>query len=465
MPVDTQHPEYTKYIKTWQRTRDAVCGTVAIKEKRKLYLPSPSESGAEDSARYDNYICRALFTNFTARTKNALVGAAFRKPPEIELPAGLEYLELDATGDGLGLEQLSKDSLGNILETSREGFLVDYPPMGEGLSAEDMATLKPQATINPYPAEAVINWKTETRSGRTMLSLVTLQENYSIGEDSFSHETEVQYRVLALDTDGHYFQQVFRDGDPYEAPIYPRDSSKQFWNEIPFIFCGAQNNDATVDDAPLADIAEINIAHYRNSADYEEGAFVHGQPTVHVDTGDMSNDDWSALNPNGVLVGARSAIITAGGGKASLMQAEANGAAHEAMILKEDQIVKIGARVITDRSGQETAEAARIRFSSENSVLGDVVVNLSTALEKCIRWCGQFMGVDSDITYQINTSFFDKSLDPQTIMALITAYDRGALGMTDLRRSLRAADMTERNDEEIDQEVDLADPLEGMAIE
>ena len=193
--------------------------------------------------------------------------------------------------------------------------------------------------------------------------------------------------------------------------------------------------------------------------------FVHGQPTIHVDVGEMSTEQWNALNENGVVVGARGSIITAGGGKAGLMQAEANGAAFEAMEHKEEQIVKIGARVITDRTGNETAEAARIRFSSENSVLGDVVVNLSTALTQCLRWCAEFMGELGESKYEINTNFFDKSLDPQTIMALITSFDRGALGMTDLRRSLRSADFTERTDEEIDEEVGVADPLGSPDVE
>ena len=48
---------------------------------------------------------------------------------------------------------------------------------------------------------------------------------------------------------------------------------------IPFIFCGALNNSPDVDKSPVYDIAEVNIAHYRNSADYEESCFIAGQAT------------------------------------------------------------------------------------------------------------------------------------------------------------------------------------------
>ena len=95
------------------------------------------------------YIKRAVYTNFTARTKNALVGAAFRKKPELEIPTELEYLIDDATGDGLSLEQLAKDELSNLLETGRGFFLVDFPQTDDGLSVEQVQLMQLQASIVP----------------------------------------------------------------------------------------------------------------------------------------------------------------------------------------------------------------------------------------------------------------------------------------------------------------------------
>ena len=122
MPVETTNPEYDLYSDVWVKTRDAVRGSVAVKDKKAQYLPVPdAETNPRgiDSVRYRQYLNRAVFTNYTGRTKNALVGAAFRKKPIIELPDGLEYLIDDATGDGLSLEQLAKDELSNLLETGR----------------------------------------------------------------------------------------------------------------------------------------------------------------------------------------------------------------------------------------------------------------------------------------------------------------------------------------------------------
>ena len=141
MPVDTTNPTYDLYKNVWIKTRDAVRGSVAVKDKKAQYLPVPdadTNPRGIDSVRYKQYINRAVFTNYTGRTKNALVGAAFRKAPIIELPEALQYLIMDATGDGLSLEQLAKDELSNLLETGRTMLLVDYPTADEGLSAEEV---------------------------------------------------------------------------------------------------------------------------------------------------------------------------------------------------------------------------------------------------------------------------------------------------------------------------------------
>ena len=461
MPVDTQHPDYSRYLPIWQQTRDAVCGSVAIKGERALkYLPRPNslETGNIADARYEQYKKRANYVGFTGRTKNALVGAAFRKEPIYELPAGLEYLDDDATGDGLSLVQMAKDSLSDILETGRQGFLVDYPQAPDGLSAEESAMLDLKASIIPYRAESIVNWKTTSMRGRNLLSLVVLCESYGISDDVFSHDTEKQYRVLALDDDGYYYQQIYRDGEPYSESMYPRDASGALFDFIPFFISGAKNNDPTIDDAPLSDIADVNLAHYRNSADYEESCFISGQPTLFITTS-LSVEEWKEANPNGIALGARAGHNLGSDGSATLVQADPNSLVKEAMRDKENQMVMIGARIIQDRGQNETAEAARIRFSSENSVLGDVVKNLSEAIRVCIGWCGMFMGSEQEAVFELNDDFYDKNIDPQSIMAMIQLYDREAIAMPDLRGALRKSGMIERDDEDIEQDLGQRSPL------
>ena len=465
MPVSTEHPDYQKYLPVWSRTRDAVRGAVAVKEKKHQYLPVPDNTSGDErkgteTVRYRQYIKRAVFANFTGRTKNALVGAAFRKDPIVELPEQLEYLRDDATGDGLSIIQMSKDELSNMLETGRVGFLVDYPQAEDGLSAEEVAMLDLRASIVPYTAEAVINWKTDTVRGRKLLVSVVLAEHYLEPEDEFGHEKKTQYRVLRLRDDG-YTQQLYRDDEPFTEEFYPKQADGSVWDFIPFQFVGSKNNDSTIDDAPLSDIADLNMAHYRNSADYEESCFLVGQPSLFITTS-MSNESFKAMNPQGIKLGSRTGHVLGESGSASLLQANPNNLVFEAMKLKESQMVMIGARIITDRSSNETAEGARIRFASENSVLGDLVGNLSQAIETCIGWVGLFMGVDTeDAVFKINDEFYDKNVDPQLIMSMIQLLDRQIIGEVDIFNRLKSGGILDpqRTIDDVREESGVANPL------
>lgn len=464
MPVETKHPQYELYAPVWTKTRDAVKGAVCVKDKKHIYLPVPDPQSNDDrigseTLRYRQYIKRAVFANFTGRTKNALVGAAFRKEMKYELPTALEYLIKDATGDGLGLEQLAKDELANILETGRSFLLVDYPQVSGELSLEDINKLDLRASIIPYTAEQVVNWKTEAVGGRKLLTLVVLAETYNYDDDEFGHESDTQYRVLRLSNEG-YSQQLYRDGQPYSEESFPTKSDGSRWDIIPAIFVGSKNNDSTVDDAPLADIADVNIAHYRNSADYEESCFITGQPTLFI-THSLNEEQWFDYNPQGIKLGSRSGHVLGESGSATLLQANPNNLVLEAMKAKEAQMVAIGARIVTDRGGNETAEGARIRFASENSVLGDIVGNLSAGLRQCIEWCGVFMGSADNFSLEINREFYDKSVDPQLIMSMVQLMDRQIISDQDIFDRLRAAGIIEgsRTLEDVREELGELSPL------
>lgn len=464
MPVDTKHPDYDRFKFMWQKTRDAVRGSVAIKERRHEYLPVPDAESSDDrigseTMRYRQYLKRALYTNFTGRTKSALVGAAFRKEPSYELPTALEYLEYDATGDGLSLVQLAKDELSNLLETGRSILLVDYPQADEGLSLEEVARLDLRASIIPYTAEQCVNWKTDVVRGRKLLVLCVLAETYLESDDEFDHEAKTQYRVLRLREDG-YTQQVYREGQAFTEEAYPRRSDGSTWDEIPLVFIGSKNNDSTIDDAPLSDIADVNVAHYRNSADYEESCFITGQPTLFI-THNLSPEQWYEYNPEGIKLGSRAGHVLGDTGSATLLQPNPNSLVMEAMKAKEAAMVAIGARIITDRGSNETAEGARIRFASENSVLGDIVHNLSAALRQCVEWCGEFMGTDEPVEFEINREFYDKTVDPQLIMSMVTLMDRQIISDQDIFDRLKAAGIVEgdRTLEDVKGELGELNPL------
>jgi hypothetical protein len=455
MPIETENPEYTECLPKWTLVRKCVAGAQAVRREGTVFLPDPDPYVLDKDVRYNPYRKRAQFLNVTARTRNAMVGMAFRRPPEYDL-TGIEYIEENANGSGTNLEQLAKIVVGDLLEVGRIGLLSDYPSAEQGMSKEQISQLGLKATIKLYTAENIINWKTTVINGESVLSLVNLMETYELEHDVYSQETEKQFRVLKL-VDGIYTQELYRDDILIES-FQPRANGSTL-KYIPIVIAGTYSNDPAVDDAALYDIAEINIGHYRNSADYEEGVFLHGQPMLHIDTGNTSAAEFEALNPNGIEVGARRGIATTGGGSAALLQAASNGAAYEAMKMKEEQMVSIGARMIESGGQAETAEAARIKHAGDNSVLTNIVQNASDAIELSLSWVANYMGLTVEPEYKINDDFYDKTINPQMLMAKIQLMDRGVIAPEDVRMTLRKAGEIEREEEDIIGDSEAVSPV------
>ena len=462
MPVSDKHPDYLENLSKWQLVKDCVSGSKAIKSRKAntlkgdAYLPVPNPEDLSDAnkARYESYLQRANYVNFTGHTKKGMTGMVFRKDMICELPQSIDYIKENATGGGLSLEQLIKDILGNTLETARYGLLVDYPAADDNLTKSQVADLELEASILPYEAQSIINWRTTVINGKKKLSLVVLAEPFEkIADDGFSFEKVINHRVLKL-VDGLYIQELHDHTGEIIQTFEPTMASGERWKEIPFIFIGAQNNDETVDDAPLYDLAEVNLAHYRNSADYEESSFMVGQPTP-ILSGLTAAWVKDVLKGK-VMLGSRSAVPLPEGGAGSLLQASPNSMPMEGMKAKEEQMIKIGARVIQDNSGNETAEAAKIRFAGQNSELASIVGNIEQALMIVFDWLGMFMGDDVEAELEINRQFYESSLDAQQVMALIQLADRGDISQTDIRAALRKTGFIDssKTDDEIDSEIE-----------
>lgn len=468
-------PEYTEAAKSWQLVKDCVAGSKAVKAQGTLYLPmpDPTNDSDENKERYEALLKRAMFLNITGRTRQGLIGAVFRKTAEVDLPDSVKYLIENASGDGTSLEQLSKEAVGEDLDTGRGGFFVDYPPLEapEGARPTRAQTAGRNAHIHIYDAFGIINWREDVIDGVRKLTMVVLVECYNEDEsDEFNFNTKMQYRALTLQ-DGKYRHRLWHEGDPYDAPVldvYPTDYNGNAFDHIPFHFFGAESNDSRIDKAPLEDLADVNILHYGNSATVEESGFISSQPTLFFTT-DIAQDEFEKWNPNGIQIGSTCGYSLGKSGSATLVQANESQLALKLMQEKENQMLMIGARIVQQASNQETAEAARIRYSSDNSVLGTIAGNVSEALKLAILDAQLYMSGISDAagtTFWLNQEFFDETMDAQMILAQVQLWQQGFIAKKDLRVNLRQAGIIEadRTDEDIDADRSDEPAVEGDAV-
>jgi len=450
--VKTRHRDFAKAFDTWQKVRHAVSGDL-VSYLRNVGKNEPDlEYGAQRQKEYED---GAICYNFTKRTLSGMVGAVMRKEPEQTIPAKLEYLLENADGSGVGLWQQAQDTLGEIDSVGRGGLLVDAPNVQAATMAEQNAGL-----LNPvlayYTAENIINWRTERVGSVSRVVMVVLREEYEYqsGQDEFSYLTGEQYRVLDV-IEGKYRQRLYKfdqkgallTGQAEE--VFPQLGSLEP-GVIPFTFIGATNNDHTIDDAPLLPLAELNIGHFRNSADNEENIFVTGQVMLTISPSDQFGvEQWKEANPNGVKFGARAGLNLGPGGSAQLLQANPSTAARQGMLDKEQQAIQIGAQLITP-SQQITAESARLQRGADTSVMATIASNVSQAYTQALKWAAAMVGApDAEIEFKLNDDFFLQPMTAQDRAAWMADINAGLLPETAYYAALRRAGVTDWTDSEI----------------
>jgi len=465
--VDFVLPQLEKWRPIWDRIDACVEGEDAVKEGKAKYLPKPT--GELDSRylneRYESYLQRARFYNVTGRTLDGLLGMVFRRDASVDLPTHLAAYEGDLDGNGTTLEQQARRVLSLVLKHGTCGLMADFPALGDGEAATlaDIQSGLIRPRVFEVPAKAITNYRSITVGGQSMLGMIVIRETAVIDDDGFESMIEPRWRELRLTQQGvtvtvwRKKDKVTGNGDDFEivtGPEFINDWSGRPMDRIPFVFAGAINNDSEPDKPPLLDIANLNIGHYINSAEYEESCHLVGQPTPYF-TG--ITEDWIENVWKGVIkMGSRAAVSLPEGATAGLLQADPNTMAGEAMRAKEAQMLALGAQLIEPGRVQKTATEAGIEHMAETSVLGAIAKNVSSAYNQILTFGGMFLA-DTDpesIDVELNTDFETMLMTPQGRQQLLAEYQGGLITLTEARRKLRQADIATDDDDVARAEID-----------
>lgn len=438
MAVDTKHEEYEEHYDQWERCEHAAEGQDEVHEYGIKYLPRLS---GQTDQEYKAYKDRALFYNATQRTLDGLTGLMFLKPPVSEYPSGLEPMIADVTMSGVNLHQFAEMVAEQVVLIGRCGVLVDHPPMTDALTLAQAQSLGMRPYMRLYDAESIINWRQERIAGAEMLTLVVLEEEYEIREDEFEYECKTQWRVLDL-PEGIYRQRVFRKtekGDFYVvSEIFPQSQGRPI-ARIPFEFFGVRDNTPCVDKPPLLDLVDVNLSHYRTTADYEHGLHFTGLPTPVV-TGFYSDDQSAQLR-----IGSGTAwLLPDPSAKAFYLEFSGQGLSElrEALRSKESMMATLGARILApERKVPETAQAAAIHRAGENSVLASMSQSISIGLTHCLEWMANWSGISGEPKIEINRDYLPNSMTYQDVQALVQSWQAGAISHQTLFDNLVKGDL------------------------
>ena len=453
---------YLKFLPKWQKCRDAIAGEDAIKFKKEKYLPKPS---GMDEADYKGYIGRAQFFNAGGRTLDGLAGMLNRKPAIITVPSGMEKYLDNVDGKGHTIQQFIDMCCKDVLTTNWGSVLVDMPKANNTKSQADVEKEGLYAYMVYYKAEASTKWKWETDGRSQHLRYVILKEPTVVdSEGEFNTQIKDYWRVLQIDKEtGNYKQTLYDDKLIPIDEVEPK-SKKGNFKELPFEFLSTNSEP---EEPILSDLINVNLSHYRKSADYENGLHWTGVPTPFERgwTPETQYDDKGhEIAPTPMKLGGTQFLyFPSGTEQVGYLEFSGSGLSQiaHAMADDKDSMAVLGARIIANqKKGVESAETAKIHNSAENSVLASFANNMSQIFSRLLRiyleWSTGTELKQDDVKVQINTDFDVATMSATELTALVSLWQSGGIAKTDLFKNLKEGEIldADRNLDEMNAEID-----------
>jgi hypothetical protein len=437
MSVSTVHKDYPISLKKWKRCRDVVEGkdkleSVDIGSSKGVYLQKPEGLELEE---FRAYVSRASWFGATSRTIDALAGLIMAKAATVDYPMSLSKQLDDISLSGIKLREFAQHVVVEHLTTSREGIFVDMPKTStEGMTRSQVSELNIRPWMKLYKAESIINWRTKVIGNQTMLTLVVLKEEVEVA-NGFETDVEIQFRVLELDEDGYYRMTVYSEEDTImEETSYPLMNGERM-RYIPFFMPSGNELKKPV----ILDMVDTNIAHYRNSADYEH-ALRFTVPMPIISGVSASEDDKK------ITIGSLTALVLSDpAARGSYLEFSGQGLKplQEAMRDKEFRMAVLGARMLSDeKKASEAVGTVEIRTSAERSVLTDLANDVSDAIQKALKVMAEWSGQSpDDVRYSLNVDYGINRLDYHTMKELVAAWQSDAITFKTLFENLKRGDI------------------------
>ncbi|MGL4640654.1 MAG: DUF4055 domain-containing protein, partial [Shewanella sp.] len=320
-------------------------------------------------------------------------------------------------------------------------------------------------SMQQYKAEAIIDWKYEYINNQNTLVQVRLLEEAVVAKNEFESEFELRIKVLDLVDGNKYRMRIFKEDDEEQIgeDIYPVMNGKNL-DFIPFYFIGPDSTEATLDDPIMIDLVDLNLAHYRVSADYEHGCHMTGLPTPVVSGYATEFDGEGKAIPAKFYIGSTTAwVFPDPNASANFLEFTGQGltALKENLDRKENQMAAIGARMLApEKSGVEAAQTLAMRHSGEHSILAAIAIAVSEGLTKALTVFAEWAGVKGEIKFEINRDFIPVIADGNLLTQLMALVQGGHMDAESLFDWLKRADLIapEMTFEEMQKRIDEMPP-------
>jgi hypothetical protein len=414
-----KHLQYIKFEEQWKRIRDVVEGSDKVKREGTLYLPKLSGQTEDE---YESYKLRANFLNLTARIINTNTGLMFSKQPTIDLPKSIAYL-YDDTETFTSIYELFYTSTREVLTMGRFGIMLDIDTDKAG-----------NDIIIPvmYVTEDIVYWQT-VDGELTRLVLKEIQ----IVDGTEEVEFVMDYSLVIVDNELVCKVEKTNTSTDEVSVIYPSFRGRSI-SMIPFCCVNTTGLNFTPVKSPVLDIVDLNLSHYRSSADYEHGLHFVAMPTpVLTGASDISK----------IKIGASAILLPDPNSKAFYLEFLGQGlnALEKALSNKQSQMSMFSARIQdTSTKGSESENIVKLRYSTDTATLHDIAIVVELLITKSCEMMLEWMGKGTEgLLIELDKNFIDSKLTHQELATLSDCLIKGTIDEATYVYNLRRGQVVE----------------------
>ena len=400
--VATPNSTHKGMSKSLALTKTLLGGTTAMREAREAYLP---KNPAEDVDFYNTRLARTVLFNGFKKTQGVLAGKVFAKGIQFteDLVTPFDEWLKNVDLEGNSINQFGYEFFKRGLAFGVDYVLVDTPkPVprddGQALNAAEEKTQNIRPYLVPVLAENLIGFRSESINGIQVLVQIRIRESVMVSDplDEFAETKVDQIRVIDIGM----------------VRIYRKDAGGEKWvlfdewlttfKVIPLVPFYADRTSFMEATSPLMDLAHLNVDHWQKSSDLSNILHLIQVPIL-VATG-VAEDQSIKVGPN-TLVKFKDDSATL-----SFVEPTGNGTQLGIASLEriEEQMAVMGASMLVDKPGDQTATAKAINEGGSNSDLAAIAKNFEDTLNTTFALMLVVMGTTDDSSLpqaQMNTDY------------------------------------------------------------
>lgn len=482
------HRRYEMISTEWSVMRDVVEGETAVKAKGEIYLPrTPGmrADGARADDRYVDYKTRADVPEIVAPAIDAAVGAITNRAAIMTAPDEWKPFEYCATPMGEDIWGFHAHVARELSTIGRFGFAINL--------RTDPETGNQVPLFVPYMGEQIINWTYGSAAGKQVLVKLVLETETELPKIDKPDELEVAtvLEIWERTARGVTLNKLRRTKEgsangqmgvdtwipmPADQPISARsfDGAEVVQNvdnstgyrlqDIPFIVANAQRLSADPGRIPFLGLSKNVLSRYRLSANYYEAISFY-EPTPWVSG---MTEDWITKGFAPKRLGAGVCWWLPPDAEAGMLEYSGPSIENMRVALRdlEQQALQLAFIPFEPRiSGIESGEAKRERRKMQTSMIQDIALTSSRAINAGMDFAADWLGVskdEKDLWFNADEVLADYQISAQELIALITASQAGAISKRTLHENLQKFGITRM---EFDEEQALIgeNVLEGQA--